>query len=80
MGLLPIGTVVSVQERGPDARTYTGRIAGYDIGHTKYHLGVRLSSGDFTDGITWAFPAWCQESAAIPRLVLEEIDPDGEPA
>jgi hypothetical protein len=73
--LLPIGTVVDVVEpaityhdtdwwgnettgtRKP--RCYRGRVEGYDIGGSKYHLAVYLGGGRFTKPLAWAFPSWC---------------------
>ena len=40
--LLPTGTIVRVTESGPDGRTYVGRVVGYDLGRSKYEIGLRF--------------------------------------
>lgn len=60
---LPIGTLVQVTERGPNARTYIGKIVGYDIWKTKYEIARRVRMwGEYTflNGGAWAFPEWVQ--------------------
>jgi hypothetical protein len=56
--LLPIGTIVNVMHPGA---TYSdvAKVVGYDIGGTKYELGLRYAGwGEWKwqDGGTWAFP------------------------
>jgi len=73
--LLPVGTVVRVTERRveqrpfmqPDAlggeyvrtRTYVAKVVGYDLGRTKYNLGIRYATHPplyVDEGGWWAFP------------------------
>lgn len=65
--LLPVGTVVLVTEpaRGDDAARppYVAKIVGYDMGRTKYEIGVRFGGwGEwlFLEGGSWTFPSWCE--------------------
>jgi hypothetical protein len=62
--LLPVGAYVRVVEHGPDNRTYIGRVRGYDMSATKYHLDIRCGGwGEwlFTNGGAWAFPSEVKE-------------------
>ncbi len=55
--LLPVGTFVRVVEQY-DGRTYIGKVVGYDLGRTKYSIGMRFPGWDrwlFAAGGSWAF-------------------------
>lgn len=57
-GVLPIGTVVRVSEVGLERRRrpYNAKIAGYDLGRTKYHLCPEYMPGKYADEpYAWAF-------------------------
>ena len=62
--MLPVGTIVRVEEPDPHGRPdegaiYWAKVVGYDMGRTKYHLGVEFLPGQFMeDGGSWAFPSW----------------------
>ncbi len=77
--MLTPGTYVRVNEpaiAGNPPRSYTARIVGSDMGHTKYELGARYGGwGEwlFLDGGSWAFPSWVTEiSEAEARRVNDE--------
>jgi hypothetical protein len=55
--LLPIGTIVKVTERWPTERTYVGKVVGYDLGRSKYHVGARYAPGLYANGGWWPFPS-----------------------
>lgn len=74
--LLPVGTIVDVTEPAitytntdwwgnqttetDEPRRYRGRIEGYDMHGTKYHLAHEIAPGRFTSKpISWAFPSYC---------------------
>lgn len=72
--LLPVGAYVLVKDPGcRDSVTgeqimkpceYYAVIRGYDMGRTKYEVGVRFPGWGrwlFTKGGSWTFPAWCTE-------------------
>ncbi len=72
--LLPVGTYVQVREHGPSLRVYIGRVVGYDIGHSKYHIGARYGGWGrwlFTDGGLWAFPGKVEEITEAEALRVE---------
>lgn len=72
--MLPVGTIVQVVEQGEHARRpYIGKIVGYDVFHSKYHIGARFMGWDtwlWQDGGSWAFPGNVEalDEDDIPRL------------
>ncbi len=72
--LLPPGTYVIVHESLTSSRAYIGRVVGYDMGHSKYHIGARYGGwGEwlFTDGGSWAFPGQVEEISEDEALRVE---------
>lgn len=67
--LLPIGAYVRFREyshgfAATEERTRVGRVVGYDIGHSKYHLGARYPGWGkwlFAKNGTWVFPNTVEE-------------------
>lgn len=67
--LLPVGTYVRVTDH--EHPTVIGKVVGYDIGHSKYEIGVRYAGwGEwlFLNGGTWAFPREVEEIDADEAL------------
>ncbi len=72
--LLPVGTYVRVRDHGPSPRAYIGRVVGYDLFHSKYHIGARYGGwGEwlFLDGGSWAFPGEVEEITEAEALRVE---------
>lgn len=83
--LLPIGTYIRVVEPGEYARPpYVGVIVGYDMGRTKYELGLRYGGwGEwlFLKGGSWTFPSWTTEiteaeAKLIPQRPIADVSGD----
>jgi hypothetical protein len=72
--MLTTGTYVQVTEpaiAGNPPRSYIGRVVGYDMGRTKYHIGARFPAwGEwrFANGGSWAFPSWVTEISKAEAL------------
>lgn len=76
--LLAVGTIVQVTERGPwpKERVYVARVVGYDLGHTKYHLGMRYmgwSDWRYADGGSWSSPRETEELAEADQPSIAAI-------
>jgi hypothetical protein len=74
--LLPVGAYVRVTEKGDHARpSYIAKVAGYDMGRTKYRLAPRYGGWGrwlfHGEAIAWAGTSWVEEiteaeATAIP--------------
>lgn len=70
--LFPVGTYVRVTVAGRPADI--GKVVGYDIGHSKYEIGIRYGGwGEwlFLDGGTWAFPSEVEAIDEAEALKVE---------
>lgn len=78
---IPDGSYVRVAERlpegaGREARHYIGRIAGTDMGCSKYQVGVRYAGWGkwlFTDDGAWAFPREVTVISEAEALAHREV-------
>lgn len=73
--LIPIGTDVEYFDRRSDVWR-NGRVHGYDIGRTKYHLCVEAGGGILEVPTTWAFLSEVRlrsEDRIMPFKVDEEV-------
>ncbi len=63
--MIPIGTVVMYKEyqwswdKPEKLVLKLGKIMGYDMSHTKYHIAPHLYEDKFCkEGIAWPFKSW----------------------
>ncbi len=71
--LLPVGSYVRVTGGDAWRADVIGKVVGYDMGRTKYEIGVRYGGwGEwlFLDGGTWVFPRHVEQIGEDEALTV----------